>query len=48
VRVLRAFSHGTSVTVAQVAFLFLLIAGVWIAFAWLLLIVASYGGQVFL
>jgi hypothetical protein len=31
-----AFSHDTSVTVAEVAFLFLLIAGVWIAFAWIL------------
>lgn len=33
---LVAFSHGTSVTLAEVAFLLLLIAGVWIAVAWLL------------
>jgi hypothetical protein len=31
-----AFSHDTSVTVAEVAFLLLLIAGVWVAVAWLL------------
>ena len=30
-----AFSHNTSVTVAEVAFLLLLIAGVWTAVAWL-------------
>lgn len=33
---LVAFSHDTSVTVAEVAFLLLLIAGVWVAAAWLL------------
>ena len=33
---LLAFSHDTGVTVAEVAFLLLLIAGAWIAFAWLL------------
>jgi hypothetical protein len=33
---LLAFSHHTSVTVAEVAFLLLLIAGIWTAFAWLL------------
>jgi hypothetical protein len=33
---LLAFSHDTSVTVAEVAFLLLLIAGVWTAVAWLL------------
>jgi hypothetical protein len=32
---LLAFSHDTSVTVAEVAFLLLLIAGVWIGFAWI-------------
>ncbi|HUJ66859.1 MAG TPA: hypothetical protein VLX59_15035 [Acidimicrobiales bacterium] len=31
---LLAFSHNTSVTVAEVAFLLLLIAGVWTAVAW--------------
>jgi hypothetical protein len=31
---LFAFSHHTSVTVAEVAFLLLLIAGIWIAAAW--------------
>ena len=31
-----AFSHDTSVTVAEVAFLLFLISGVWIAVAWLL------------
>jgi hypothetical protein len=35
VRFLLAFSHGTSVTVAEVAFLVLLIAGIWTAVAWL-------------
>jgi hypothetical protein len=33
---LLGFSHDTSVTVAEVAFLLFLIAGIWIAFAWLL------------
>ena len=33
---LFAFSHDTAVTVAEVAFLLLLIAGVWIAVAWIL------------
>ena len=33
---LLAFSHNTSVTVAEVAFLLLLIAGIWMAVAWLL------------
>jgi hypothetical protein len=33
---LLAITHDTSVTVAEVAFLLLLIAGVWIAVAWLL------------
>jgi hypothetical protein len=33
---LLAFSHNTAVTVAEVAFLLLLIAGVWIAVAWIL------------
>jgi hypothetical protein len=33
---LVAFSHDTSVTVAEVVFLLLLIAGIWIAVAWLL------------
>lgn len=33
---LLAFSHGTSVNLAEVAFLLLVIAGVWIAVAWLL------------
>jgi hypothetical protein len=33
---LLAFSHDTSVTVAEVAFLLLLIAGIWISVAWLL------------
>jgi hypothetical protein len=32
---LVAFSHSSAVTVAEVAFLLLLIAGVWIAVAWL-------------
>lgn len=32
---LAAMSHTTSVTVAEVAFLLLLIAGIWIAFGWL-------------
>jgi hypothetical protein len=32
---LVAFSHSTAATVAEVAFLLLLIAGVWIAVAWL-------------
>ncbi|HXX91270.1 MAG TPA: hypothetical protein VEI83_13715 [Acidimicrobiales bacterium] len=31
-----AFSHSASVTVAEVAFLLFMIAGVWIAVAWLL------------
>jgi hypothetical protein len=31
-----AFSHDTSVKVAEVAFLLFLIAGIWIAAAWLL------------
>lgn len=31
---LLAISHDTSVTIAEVAFLLLLIAGVWIAVAW--------------
>ncbi len=35
VQFVLAFSHNTSVTVAEVAFLLLLIAGIWIAFAWL-------------
>jgi hypothetical protein len=35
VKLLLAFSHSTSVTVAEVAFLLLLIAGVWTAVAWL-------------
>lgn len=30
-----AFSHNASVTVAEVAFLLVLIAGIWIAFGWL-------------
>ena len=30
-----AFSHNTSVTVAEVSFLLLLISGVWTAIAWL-------------
>ena len=30
-----AFSHNTGVTVAEVAFLLLLIAGIWMAFGWL-------------
>jgi hypothetical protein len=30
-----AFSHNTSVTVSEAAFLLLLIAGIWIAFGWL-------------
>lgn len=33
---LLAFSHHTGVTVAEVAFLLLLIAGVWTAVGWLL------------
>jgi hypothetical protein len=33
---LLAFSHDASVTVAEVAFLLLLIAGIWIGAAWLL------------
>lgn len=33
---LPAFSHSASVTLAEVAFLLFLIAGVWIAVAWLL------------
>jgi hypothetical protein len=33
---LLGFSHDTSVTVAEVAFLLFLIAGIWIGFAWLL------------
>ena len=33
---LLAFSHSAGVTVAEVAFLLFMIAGVWIAFAWLL------------
>jgi hypothetical protein len=33
---LLAFSHDTGVTVAEVAFLLLVIAGIWIAAAWLL------------
>jgi len=37
VRFVLALSHNTSVTVAEVAFLLLLIAGVWIAVAWLTL-----------
>jgi hypothetical protein len=36
VRPVIAFSHDTSVTVAEVAFLLLLIAGIWVAAAWLL------------
>jgi hypothetical protein len=32
---LLAFSHSTGVTVAEVAFLLFLIAGVWIAVAWI-------------
>jgi hypothetical protein len=32
----QAFSHDTSVKVAEVAFLLFLIAGIWIAAAWLL------------
>jgi hypothetical protein len=36
VRPVFAFSHDTSVTVAEVAFLLLLIAGIWVAAAWLL------------
>jgi hypothetical protein len=35
VKFLLAFSHSTSVTVAEVAFLLMLIAGVWTAVAWL-------------
>jgi hypothetical protein len=35
VKFLLAFSHSMSVTVAEVAFLLLLIAGVWTAVAWL-------------
>jgi hypothetical protein len=31
-----AFSHNASVTVAEVAFLLLLIAGIWLVVAWLL------------
>ena len=31
-----AFSHSSAVTVAEVAFLLFLIAGVWIAVAWLM------------
>ena len=31
-----AFSHSAGVTVAEVAFLLFMIAGVWIAIAWLL------------
>jgi hypothetical protein len=31
-----AFSHSTAVTVAEVAFLLFLIAGVWIVVAWLM------------
>ena len=31
---LLAISHDTSVTIAEVAFLLLLIAGIWIALAW--------------
>jgi hypothetical protein len=31
-----AFSHDTGVTVAEVAFLLFLIAGIWIGFAWVL------------
>jgi hypothetical protein len=31
-----AFSHSTGVTVAEVAFLLLVIAGIWIAVAWLM------------
>jgi hypothetical protein len=30
-----AFSHTTSVTIAEVAFLLFVIAGIWIVFAWL-------------
>lgn len=33
---LLAFAHSTAVTVAEVAFLLFLIAGVWTAAAWLL------------
>ena len=33
---LLAFSHSAGVTVAEVAFLLFMIAGVWIAVAWLL------------
>ncbi len=33
---LLAFSHSASVTVAEVSFLLLLIAGIWIAVAWLM------------
>jgi hypothetical protein len=33
---LVAFSHSTAVTVAEVAFLLFLIAGVWIVVAWLM------------
>jgi hypothetical protein len=33
---LLGFSHNTSVTMAEVAFLLFLIAGTWVAFAWLL------------
>lgn len=35
VKFVLAFSHSTSVTVAEVAFLLLLISGVWTAVAWL-------------
>jgi hypothetical protein len=33
---LLAFSHDAGVTIAEVAFLLFVIAGVWIAFAWVL------------
>jgi hypothetical protein len=33
---LLAFSHDSGVTVAEVAFLFLLMAGAWIAVAWIM------------
>ena len=32
---LLAFSHSTGVTVAEVAFLLFLIAGIWVAVAWI-------------
>jgi hypothetical protein len=33
---LLAFAHNTGVTVAEVAFLLLVIAGIWTAFAWVM------------